>query len=59
MKGMFRFNDKHGSFPNPFDLGLFTNLNTIFGGDYWLFWFPTEIKSDCDFTEYPMRPHVT
>lgn len=56
---MFRFNDKHGSFPNPFDLGLFTNLNTIFGGDYWLFWFPTEIKSDCDFTEYPMRPHVT
>lgn len=59
LKGTFIFRDKHGMHPNPYDLGFFTNLNNIFGGDYWLFWWPTPIKSENDFTEYPMRPPVT
>lgn len=41
LKGHFRFNDKHGLHPNPYDLGFFTNLNTVFDSDKWLFWYPT------------------
>lgn len=59
MKGIFFMNDKHGTHPNPFDLGFLSNLNSIFGGDYWLFWWPGEVKSNNDFTEFPMRPPVT
>ena len=32
LKGNLRLNDKHGTHPNPYDLGFFTNLNTIFSG---------------------------
>lgn len=59
MKGHFTLNDKHGIKPNPFDLGILTNLNTIFNGDYWLFWLPTENVGEHDDTEYPLRPPVT
>lgn len=50
LKGIFLFKDKHGTHPNPYDLGIFTNFNIVFGGDYWLFWWPGEIKSENDFT---------
>ena len=30
IKGVFHLNDKHGLHPNPFDLGVFTNFNTLF-----------------------------
>jgi hypothetical protein len=40
MKGHFKFSDKHGLNPNPYDLGCFTNLNYIFGSDNWTFWLP-------------------
>lgn len=43
-------NDKHGTHPNPYDLGALTNLNIVFGGDYWLFWWPSPIRSSNDFT---------
>lgn len=58
LKGIFTLRDRHGTHPNPYDLGFFTNLNIVFGGDYWLFWWPSEVKSNNDFTEYPMRPPV-
>lgn len=45
LKGIFRFKDKHGTHPNPYDLGFFANLNNVFGGDYWLFWWPSPIRS--------------
>ena len=41
LKGQFRYNDKHKTHPNPFDLGVFSNFNSVFNGDYWLFWWPT------------------
>jgi hypothetical protein len=41
LKGIFFLNDKHGTHPNPFDLGFLSNLNIVFGGDYWLFWWPS------------------
>lgn len=43
-------NDKHGTHPNPYDIGFFSNINSVFGGDYWLFWLPTPVKSPNDFT---------
>lgn len=30
LKGTLRLNDKYGTHPNPYDLGPFTNLNTLF-----------------------------
>lgn len=30
LKGSFRFIDKDGTSPNPFDLGVITNLSTLF-----------------------------
>jgi hypothetical protein len=30
LKGHFKFIDKHGLNPNPYDLGFLTNLNNIF-----------------------------
>lgn len=50
LKGIFLMNDKHGTHPNPYDLGALTNINTVFGGDYWLFWWPNPIRSNNDFT---------
>lgn len=41
LKGQFRYNDKHKNFPNPYDLGVLSNFNSVFNGDYWLFWWPT------------------
>jgi hypothetical protein len=58
IKGLFVFRDPTNTRPNPFDLGLLSNLNSVFNGDYWLFWWPTPITSDNDFTEFPMRPPV-
>ena len=40
MKGHFKFSDKQGQNPNPYDLGCFTNLNYIFGSNNWTFWLP-------------------
>ena len=40
MKGHFKFSDKQGQNPNPYDLGYFTNLNYIFESNNWTFWLP-------------------
>ena len=45
IKGSFKFMDAKGVYPNPFNLGLLSNFNSIFEGDYWLFWWPSEIPS--------------
>ncbi len=58
MKGHFRINDRFSLFPNPFDLGVFTNLNYVFDNDKWLFWWPTEIITENDASDYPMVPEV-
>ena len=50
LKGHFRWKDKHGTHPNPYDLGCLTNFNIIFHGNYWLFWWPTETVFDHDGT---------
>ena len=50
LKGLLRFQDKHGTHPNPFDLGCLTNFNTVFFGAYWLFWWPTTTINDHDGT---------
>lgn len=41
LKGHFRWSDKHGTHPNPYDLGALSNFNSVFDGNYWLFWWPT------------------
>lgn len=41
IKGNFKFQDKTGVFPNPFDIGAYSNINSIFNGDIWLFWWPS------------------
>jgi hypothetical protein len=41
LKGHFRMSDKHGLHPNPYDLTAFTNINTVFDGDKWMFWWPS------------------
>jgi hypothetical protein len=41
MKGIFFLNDRHQTHPNPYDLGYLTNWNIVFGGNYWLFWWPS------------------
>jgi hypothetical protein len=37
---------------------VLSNWNAVFGGEFWLFWWPTEVSSENDFTEFPMRPPV-
>jgi hypothetical protein len=59
LKGTFQFNDKHGLHPNPFDLGPITNYATIFEGESWTFWIPTEMVPRYDGTQYPMPPPIT
>ena len=59
LKGNFRFQDKHGTHPNPFDLGPFSNINSVFNGDYWAFWWPSEITHYNDGTQFPMKPALT
>ena len=41
IKGSFKFMDSKGTYPNPFNLGLYSNYNSIFSGDYWFFWWPS------------------
>ena len=59
LKGQFRMSDKHGTYPNPYNLGILSNFNSIFNGDYWLFWLPLKIINENDGTEFPMIPPVT
>lgn len=59
IKGSFKFIDSQGTYPNPFNLGLFSNYNSIFNGDYWLFWWPSEIITLSDGSDFPMIPAVT
>jgi hypothetical protein len=42
LKGSFKFNDRHGTHPNPYNLGFFANIASVFEGNKWLFWWPTE-----------------
>ena len=50
IKGSFKFIDSKGIYPNPYNLGVFSNYNSIFDGDYWLFWWPSEILTSNDGT---------
>ena len=50
LKGQFSFQNKHGTHPNPYNLGILSNFNSVFGGDYWWFWWPSETTTDHDFT---------
>lgn len=59
MKGTFRFSDKEGFYPNPFNLGAITNYANIFEGQLWTFWWPTEIIARYDGVRFPMVPPIT
>lgn len=59
MKGTFKYTDKEGTHPNPFDLGLFTNYANVFEGEIWTFWWPSEQIPRNDAVRYPMIQPIT
>lgn len=57
MKGEFAL--KHDpKKPNPYDLGLLTNISLFFDYDTFFWWFPSDKTTNNDGTSYPMRPPV-
>lgn len=58
LKGNFRFSDPHRLFPNPFDLGAFSNFASLFEGQQWTFWWPSEIVARADGLRFPLVPAV-
>lgn len=59
MKGTFRLSDKEGFYPNPYNLGPFTNYATVFEGELWTFWWPSALIPRYDGVRYPMIPPIT
>ena len=59
MKGKFAFRDRLNIKPNPYDLGVISNYSTIFEGQSWTWWWPSEIIPRADGTRFPMRPPVS
>lgn len=58
MKGQFRWRDREGICPNPYDLGTITNFAVLFEGHLWTFWWPSKIVPKCDGASYPMQAPI-
>lgn len=57
IKGQFRMLVNKNK-PNPFDLGVFTNIALFFEYDTFWWWLPFTKYSNNDGVSYPMRPPV-
>ena len=58
LKGHYKFSDKSGMFPNPFNLGLISNFYSIFKGHSWSWFWPEKIIHETDGTSFPKFPGV-